>query len=96
VTLPGPFRLSPPGALEAVLRAGFADVEVVPFDFTLAFESADEYIEQRDGSSSALRVAYAAGADRESVHDAIRAQLAPFLVGTRVEMPARALLGMAR
>lgn len=78
---PGPFRLSAPGAVEAVLAAaGFDPVEVERRTVTFEFESADRFLDFVQELSSTMRKTLeAAGRARAArALEAMRAELAPF------------------
>jgi len=77
---PGPYRLAPPGELEAVLRAGgFADVRTEIVDMTLVSESRARYWEMfLDMGAPARRAIDAAGPERaEQIREKLFAALGP-------------------
>jgi uncharacterized protein (DUF924 family)/SAM-dependent methyltransferase len=79
--LPGPFRLSPPGALEGVMReGGFTDVRVESRSFEMVFESFDEYWRIQSDLAPPLKAAKAmlSPDEIEGVKGLLREALAPY------------------
>jgi len=93
---PGGFRLSPPGELEAVLRAaGLSDVGVESLSLDLEFASLDEYwqvtLDQAAGLRSRLDTL--SEAERARLAEVVREALLPFTTDGRMRIGARVLLG---
>jgi SAM-dependent methyltransferase len=96
---PGPFALSEPGAVEALLdAAGFDEVEVEPLDLEFALPSLDAWWETTVGLSPTLRglLAQLTPADTYRLRDAIDERWRPYLRDDgSVVFPARALAAAA-
>jgi SAM-dependent methyltransferase len=79
-TAPGPYRLAPPGELEAVLRAGgFTDLRIEIVEMTLVSESRAKHWEMfLDMGAPARRAIEAAGPERaEQIREKLFAALGP-------------------
>jgi enediyne biosynthesis protein CalE5 len=100
-TVPGPYRLSPPGELATVLAAGgFADIEVTPHPMTWTYPSLEMYWEIQTDIAAPLRAALqrigaADPADLPKVKAAVLEALAPFTRDGIVRLPATALRARA-
>ncbi|HTL34572.1 MAG TPA: methyltransferase domain-containing protein [Kofleriaceae bacterium] len=96
---PGPFALSEPGHLERLLReAGFAHIDVTAKPFDFEFDSVDQHWEINTALAAPLKRA-AESLPPEQVRklrDALAQALAPFMVGSRVRVPATPLCASAR
>lgn len=82
-TVPGVFRLAPPGELERVLRAGgFTDVTVEARPMAMEYASFDEYWQVQTDLAAPLRAAIAtlAAGDVDRLKAAIQEALAPHLL----------------
>jgi enediyne biosynthesis protein CalE5 len=98
-TMPGAFRLAPPGELERVLReAGFADVAVEPQPLALTYPSLDEYWRIQTDLAAPLRAALATlTPDRiEELKSRIFDALKPHMNGGAVTLAAVPLCASAR
>ena len=92
---PGPFRLSPPGALSAVLRdAGFADVEVTPRPIVSTSASPAAHWEMMFDMALKSRVP---PHEVERVREALLAAIAPYTDDTgAVKLPMTPLAATGR
>jgi ubiquinone/menaquinone biosynthesis C-methylase UbiE len=95
---PGPFRLAPPGALEAALRAGgFTEVRVEPMPVDIVFDSLEQYWQSQTELAAPLRVAMAplSAGEVARLKEAVFAAAAPRVEGGAVRFPSVALRATA-
>jgi SAM-dependent methyltransferase len=91
---PGPFRLSPPGELEAIFSAaGFSRVEVEALDVRWVYDSPEQLWQFNLDLSAPLREAARTlpAATLEEIRGEIFASLGEFTRGETIELPATAL-----
>jgi SAM-dependent methyltransferase len=96
---PGPFRLSVPGELERVLRAGgFVELGIEPLPMLFTLASADEYwrIFTQFAAGVAERLAGLAETERVRARHALRAAAEPFMERGELRLPATALCAWGR
>ena len=95
---PGPFALSAPGALEAVLAsAGWRDITIEARPFQFELESLDDHWAMASAVASPLKRAVESRPDAvPALRAAIAQALAPFMDGTRVRVTATPLCASAR
>lgn len=96
---PGPFRLAPPGELEAVLcEAGFTELSVEPREVCFEFDSVDMHWQISADMAPPLRAAAQSlpEVDLARLKEAIIGALEPYVNNGRVRIPNTALCASAR
>jgi SAM-dependent methyltransferase len=96
---PGPFRLSPPGEMDAVLRAaGFSEFSLEPMEIWFEFESVDLHWRISSDMAAPLAAAKASlsEADLAQLREAVAESLGPYVADGRVRVPNTALCAWGR
>ena len=96
---PGPFRLAPPGELQAVLRAaGFAEPSIERREICFEFDSVEMHWQVNVDMAPPLRAAAQSlpEADLARLKQALADALDPYIVDGRVRVPNTALCAAAR
>lgn len=97
--IPGPFRLSAPGALEDVMRRGGAsEVEVSSLSISLPYASVEEYVRKalELGPGLATRIAALSDEARHAFERLVVAGLTPFASESGFLLPGRAHCAVAQ
>lgn len=94
---PGPFRLSSPDELRALMRdSGLVDVRVDSVSMPMNFESADRYCQCLTDLAWKTRFAALSAAQRTAFRDDVRRLVSPHIEGGRVRLAATSLCASGR